>query len=273
MEDALPTISLYASVRDGAQDLIEGVRQWRVCHLLGVGELRRRYVRSRIGQFWLTISTGIFVATIGFVWAHLWNIPVATMLPYVAVSYILWLFISGVLGDATQAFIRTAPFFFNQKMTFSIAIYALAYRQMLILAHNSIIIVVVFVAFAQPVGWSALLALPGLLLATSTGIFIAYLVAVVCTRYRDVAQIVENVLQIGFFVTPVVWKEEFIKDDLRWLVDCNPFAVFLSLVRDPLLGISPPAERWGFALTMALGTAIVALLAIGRYHRRIVYYL
>jgi lipopolysaccharide transport system permease protein len=104
-------------------------------------------------------------------------------------------------------------------------------------------------------------------------ILVAYVVAVVCTRYRDVAQIIENVLQIGFFVTPVVWTEELIREDMRWLVDWNPFAVFLSLVRDPLLGITPSLERWRFALAIFLGTALVALLTIGRYHKRIVYYL
>jgi lipopolysaccharide transport system permease protein len=158
-------------------------------------------------------------------------------------------------------------------MTFSIAIYALAYRQILILAHNSVIILIVFVVFAQPVGWSALFALPGLLLVTSTSVLVAYLVALVCTRYRDVAQIIENLLQIGFFVTPVVWSADFLREDMRWLVDCNPFAVFLSLVRDPLLGVMPPLGHWKLALAISLSTALVVLLVVGRHHRRVIYYL
>jgi homopolymeric O-antigen transport system permease protein len=263
----------YGSVWAGAHELIEGVQQWRVWHLLGSGELRRRYARSKIGQFWLTISTGMFVATIGFVWANLWNMPIARMLPYVAVSYILWLFISGILGDATQAFIKNAPYFFNQKMTFSVAIYALAYRQVLVLGHNAVIIVITYIVFWQPVSWSALLALPGILLTTFISVLVAYLIAVVCTRYRDVGQIVESILQIAFFVTPVLWSVELLKEDVLWLIDYNPFAVFLSLVRDPLLGIVPPLERWTVALSMTLGVSVVALPAIGHYHRRIAYYL
>jgi lipopolysaccharide transport system permease protein len=178
-----------------------------------------------------------------------------------------------MLGDATQAFIKAAPYFFNQRMTFSVAIYALAYRQALVLAHNAVIIVITFIVFLHPAGWTALLALPAILLTTVTGILVAYLIAVICTRYRDVGQIVENLLQIAFFVTPVLWSADFLREEMRWLINCNPFAVFLSLVRDPLLGIAPPMERWMLALSITLGVSAVALPAIGRYHRRIAYYL
>jgi ABC-type polysaccharide/polyol phosphate export permease len=106
-----------------------------------------------------------------------------------------------------------------------------------------------------------------------TSTLAAYLIAVICARYRDVAQIVDNLLQIAFFVTPVIWAADLLRQDMRWLVDCNPFAVFLSLVRDPLLGIPPPLERWTLALALASVTVVVAVPAIGRYHKRIVYYL
>ena len=139
--------------------------------------------------------------------------PVATMVPYVTVSYILWLYIACVLGDAAHAFVKSASFFFNQKMTFSVAIYALVYRQILILAHNAVIIAIVFLVFVRPLGWIALLAIPELILTTITSGLFAYLIAVICTRYRDMAQIVESILQIAFFVTPVLWMVDLLKEE------------------------------------------------------------
>jgi lipopolysaccharide transport system permease protein len=55
----------------GIADLLRGIRKWRLCHLMGLSEIRRRYARSRIGQFWLTISTGVVVAALGLVWSTL----------------------------------------------------------------------------------------------------------------------------------------------------------------------------------------------------------
>ena len=53
----------------GACDIAEGLRNWRIWHLMGTSELRRRYARSRLGQFWLTLSTAITVVTLGAVWS------------------------------------------------------------------------------------------------------------------------------------------------------------------------------------------------------------
>src|SRR5215475_6423740 len=88
----------------GIADLLKGIDNWRLSHLVGLGEIRRRYTRSRIGQFWLTISTGIMVATLGLVWSMLWKMPIADLLPFIAISLIVWTLISGTLGEATTVF-------------------------------------------------------------------------------------------------------------------------------------------------------------------------
>ena len=88
----------------GIADLVKGIDNWRLSHLMGLGEIRRRYTRSRIGQFWLTISTGIMVATLGLVWSMLWKMPIADLLPFIAISLIVWTLISGTLGEATTVF-------------------------------------------------------------------------------------------------------------------------------------------------------------------------
>src|SRR5215470_14923416 len=88
----------------GIADLLKGIDNWRLSHLMGLGEIRRRYARSRIGQFWLTISTGIMVASLGLVWSTLWNMPVEDLLPFVAISLIVWTMITGTLGEAATVF-------------------------------------------------------------------------------------------------------------------------------------------------------------------------
>src|SRR5215470_14628323 len=100
----------------GIADLLSGIDNWRLSHLMGLGEIRRRYARSRIGQFWLTISTGIMIATLGLVWSTLWKMPIADLMPFIAISLIVWTLVSGTLGEATTAFASTGPIFLNQGM-------------------------------------------------------------------------------------------------------------------------------------------------------------
>ena len=66
----------------GVADIAEGLGNWRIWHMLGTGDLRRRYARSRIGQFWLSLSTGLSVIILGFVWSALWNVAPGSLLPH-----------------------------------------------------------------------------------------------------------------------------------------------------------------------------------------------
>src|SRR5215471_11808980 len=79
----------------GTADLLGGIDNWRLSYLMGLGEIRQRYARSRIGQFWVTISTGIVVTVLGLLWSTLWKVPVADLLPFVAISLVVWTMISG----------------------------------------------------------------------------------------------------------------------------------------------------------------------------------
>ena len=257
----------------GIADLLKGIENWRLSHLMGLGEIRRRYARSRIGQFWLTISTGIVVATLGLVWSALWKVPIADLLPFVAISLTVWTMISGTLGDATTVFISTGPIFLNQGTSFSTAIYSLVYRHLLIFLHNLPIIAIAILLFPVPVGLICLIALPGFGLIVLALIWMSYLVAVACVRFRDLTQVVQNGLMVAFFITPVLWKPDQIPADKYYLLSLNPFAALLAVVREPLLGQLPTVDDWTVATVFSIGGFVVALPLIGYCQRRVIYWI
>jgi ABC-type polysaccharide/polyol phosphate export permease len=256
----------------GATDLLKGTDNWRVSHLLGLGEIRRRYVRSRLGQFWLTLSTGIMVAAMGLVWSTLWKVPIAELLPFIAVSLIIWTMITGTIGDATTIFVVAGPIFLNQGMSFSTAIYALVYRHILILLHNLPIIVVTMLLFSVPVSPTILLVLPGFALLLLGLLWSSYLVAILCVRFRDLTQVVQSGLMIAFFITPVLWRPEQIPVDKQYLLSLNPLAAVLAVVREPLLGQLPTLHEWVSAAIFSIGGFAIALPLVGYCQRRIIYW-
>jgi len=256
----------------GIADLMRGIGNWRLCHLMGLGEIRRRYARSRIGQFWLTLSTAIMVTALGLVWSTLWRQPVAELMPFVAISLISWTMISGTLTEAATVFASTAPIFLNQGMSFSAAIYSLVYRQLLIFLHNVPTIVIAMLLFSVPAGGISLMALSGFGLLVLALVWTSYLVAIACVRFRDLTQVVQNVLTITFFITPILWKPDQIPPDKQYLLFLNPFAALLAVVREPLLGQLPSIYDWTAAAIFAIGGFIVALPIIGYCQRRIIYW-
>jgi lipopolysaccharide transport system permease protein len=257
----------------GVADLVRGVDNWRLSHLMGLGEIRRRYARSKIGQFWLTISTGIMVAALGLVWSTLWHVPIADLVPFVAISLVVWTMITGTLGEAATVFPSNGSIFLNQGMSFSTAIYALVYRHLLIFLHNVPIIVIAVLLFSVPAGRLAPVALLGFAFLMLALVWSSYLVAIACVRFRDLTQVVQNGLTVMFFITPVLWKPDQIPPDAYYLLSLNPFAALLAVVREPLLGQLPTLYDWIAAAIFSIGGFAVALPIIGYCQRRIIYWI
>jgi len=259
--------------RRGFNDLAQGLRNWRLWHLMGIGVLRRRYSRSKLGQFWTTITMAVMVTVMGLTWSILWRMPIGEILPYIAGSLVLWTFFTGVIGEATTVMSTSGNYFLNQNISFSIPIYAIVYNQLITLLHNTVIVVIVLILFPRNPGWNIFLFIPGFILTLITLIWVSCAVAILCARYRDVVQLIASILQTAFYVTPVLYRPDFVPAEFQWINLVNPFAVFLSITRDPLFGFAMHWESWLIAFVIAFGGALWALGFVGRFCKRVIYWI
>ena len=273
MNKAASGCSLIGAAASGVDELIGGVRYWRVWHLLGLRELRHRYARSRLGQLWLTLSTAIMVAAMGAVWSLLWKQPLHDLMPFFGVGLIVWYLLLHVWTECTSIFVTHSHIFRNQKMNFSISIFSVIYRNLVMLAYNLIIVVILIVMFGVPVNLYWLQIVPALALTLIILLWSGYLIAMACVRYRDLIQIITNWLQVMFFLTPIIWKPELLPPDYHFIIDYNPLAQLMNLLRNPLLGQPVSWWTWSATLLMAFGGALMALPVIGRYQRRIIFWM
>lgn len=257
----------------GLEELVGGARNWRVWHLLGLNELRQRYVRSRLGQLWLTLSTGIMIATLAVVWSLLWQSPLRELMPFLGIGLIMWGFLSQVLTECTLIFVTHAHLYRNQKMNFSISVYSIIYKNTVMLAHNLIIVVILIVGFGVPVNWYLLQIVPALVLTWIVMAWSGYVIAMLCVRYRDIVQVITNWLTVLFFITPVFWKPSFLPSQYHFIIDYNPLAQYVDLLRNPFLGEPVSAYTWMVTIAIALGGGVLALPVIGRYQRRVIFWM
>ena len=253
------------------RDLVAGLRKWRLWGLMGWQDIRLRYRRSALGPFWLTLSMGVLVGTLGFLYSTLFKTDVADYLPFLALGFLAWGLISGIITDGCTAFINSERFIKQIKLPFSTFVYQMIWRNFIIFAHNFAVYIVVAIVFGIWAGSAALLLIPGILLIAATAVWIGLLFGMICARFRDVPQIVASVLQIAFFLTPIIWKPELLENRIVF-VQINPFFHFVELVRAPLLGQAPTALTWVVALGVTVGGWLVTFLFFRRFRNRIPYW-
>jgi lipopolysaccharide transport system permease protein len=268
---AFPPFLLSATI-DGVEELLGGIHHWRVAHLIGVRELRHRYARSKLGQLWLTLSTGVMIGVLSVVWSLLWNQPIHELVPFIGVSLVIWNYLSQVLIDCTGVFVGQGSLYRNQKMNFSVSIYSVIYRNTIMLGHSLSIIVVLIIAFKVPVNWYLMQIVPAFALTSIAMVWSGYLIAMICVRYRDVIQVIATWLTILIYITPVMWKPDFLPRQYHWIIEFNPLAQFLEILRNPLLGQPVSSYGWLSTTVLALGGGLIALVVIGRYKRRIIFW-
>ena len=252
-------------------DIVRGARASHLWGLLGWQDIRRRYRRSVLGPFWLTISMGILVAVLGTLYGTLLKVEVTDYVPYLALGFIVWTLISGLITDGCSAFIGAESIIKQVGLPLSVHVYRMVWRNLIIFFHNAAIFAAVAALFEIWPGWSGLLALPGLVLLCLNGVWAGLLLGIISARFRDVPPIVQSIVRIAFFATPIIWLPELLPG--RALVlDFNPFFHFLELVRAPLLGQTPGFISWLAVLGITLGGWLLTFALFRSYRWRIAYW-
>jgi ABC-type polysaccharide/polyol phosphate export permease len=253
-------------------DLIEGLYRYQLWGTMAWQDIRLRYRRSILGPFWITLSMAILVGTLGFLYGSLFGIELHEYLPFLTLGFIFWGLLAGALNEACAAFTGAESYIKQMRLPFSIHVLQLVWRNVIILAHNFLVFVAIAVIFAiwpTPV-W--LLALPGLAILVLNVTWSALLLGMICARFRDVPQIVDSLLRVAFFLTPILWMPELLPERALF-VELNPFHHFMEVVRAPLLGQAPDLLSWIVVGSITVAGWIAAVAVFRRFRASIPYWI
>jgi lipopolysaccharide transport system permease protein len=150
----------------------------------------------------------------------------------------------------------------SMRMPYFVHAVRVVVRTIIGLAHNVPVVIVVFALFGIWPGATGLWALPGFTLWTLDAFATCLALGTLCARFRDIPPIVGSLMQIAFFVTPIMWQPQQLGTHGWWL-KLNPFNDVLEVVRQPLLGNTPTLHMWAAAIAFSVGFwAITALLFV-----------
>ncbi len=256
-------------------DFKDGLIKWRIWFLLAYQDIRLRYRRSILGPFWLTLSMAITVYSMGFLYGHLFHIELKDYFPYLVAGMLAWSLISMSLNDLTDTFISYESLLKEIKLPYTLHIQRIAVRNMLIFFHNMIVMLPIYVLFHESAHLNVhtLFLLPCLFLIYINAVFFGLLLAMIAARYRDISQLIKNLIQVVFFITPVMWNPSVLPANKLFFVWGNPIYPFVEMIRAPLLGNLPAFSIIATSLGITVLTIIFSFIIFTRYRSRIIYWL
>jgi ABC-type polysaccharide/polyol phosphate export permease len=222
-----------------------------------------RYRRSRIGPLWETINVLVSILGVTLVSSSvLGSGSLVQAMPYVGLGIISWSAIATVITEGTTVFTKHASHIRGTSMGIDLYVGRTVFGSLITFCHHLILYAFGVLLLPIDVHWTNLLAIPGIVLFYANAMWIVPFLGLLCARFRDIEQIIRNLVQLAFFVTPVFWKYDAISADRKFIVDYNPLFYFLEIIRDPLLGQVPTVRAY---LVVVVGTAAGYLLLYVAY--------
>lgn len=233
---------------------------------LAKNDFKTKYAGSYLGIFWafvqpiVTILVYWFVFSVGLKSGNVQNYPFVL---YLVSGIVPWFFFQDALNSGTNALIEYN--YLVKKVVFKISILPIVKIVSALFVHAF------FVVFSLVLCWLYGYA-PGLhtvqiiYYSVCTFLFslgLVYATSAIVIFFRDLTQIIGIVLQVGVWMTPIMWDLNMLSNHplVMKLFKFNPMYYIVSGYRDAMLGKVWFWERWGWTLYFWVIT--VVLFALG----------
>jgi len=253
---AAATASFGEEFKNACNDLVTSFKNTRIWFALGLNDVVARYRGSVLGPFWITLTTAVFVLGIGLLYAGLMNVPVDRYIPWMTTGLVVWSLISQVVLEGADAFVAASDVLRQAALPAPLFVWRVIWRNVLTFVHQLPVLIIVGLWFGYLLHVRLGEAAIGFALVLINVSWFALAFAAICARFRDLKQILASLIQLLFFLSPVLW----IPNEMRGLsghpTAASPVAQVLALLHGPTGGEPLHLRSVAYLLLMALNPIV-----------------
>ncbi len=251
----------------GIRDLVNGAKLYHVWLYQAYYELSAKYKRTILGSLWITSNMIFTSLAVAIVFGSIFGRNLQEVLPYMMAGNLVGTTALFVLYEAPEMYIGSGGIIKNHAYPFTYFAFEGVSRKIILFFHNLVAfyIAMFIIGAASIPHWSIILGLPLLCIGLLTW---GTLIGMLSARFRDLRFLLPNLGHLLFFMTPIYWHYELLKDN-HWIADLNPLYAMVSIVRMPLLGVPPSDQNWAMAFGICALGVILWLIFFSMFRRRI----
>jgi lipopolysaccharide transport system permease protein len=226
---------------------------------------KSRYKSTGMGIFWAVASPVLFLLTFYLLFKVVLPLNIPNYASHLFIGLVVWTWFQGTTMESVSAIVGNASLV-NQPR-FPVAALPLASATSnLVTLCLTLPLLMVILWFEGAVLGRAILFLPILVLAQFIFVLsVAYLVAALNVRFRDLQYIVPIILQLGYFATPIFYDVSSVPPSALTYLQLNPMLTLIESYRDILMRNEIPNIRAVFLVFVA---SCLLLAASYRYFIR-----
>ncbi|MEN3141369.1 ABC transporter permease [Ochrobactrum sp. WV_118_8] len=226
------------------------------------GELKGRFARSYLGGAWFILHPLAQALIFSIVLSEVMRARLPTMdnssaYPiYLLSGMAAWGLFSEILNRSISVFVDQASVL--KKIAFPRLCLPIIIWGTAIINHVLLLaaIGVIFAFFGHNPNINWLYLIIGILIISSLAFGLGVFLGVLNVFVRDIGQVMIVIMQLWFWLTPIVYVSSVVPENLRALIDYNPMTGLVSLYQNVLLLDQPPT------LISLLPSSTIAVIAI-----------
>jgi ABC-2 type transport system permease protein/lipopolysaccharide transport system permease protein len=259
-------------ITEAVSDITDGLKLAPLWTSLGWDQTLARFRRTVLGPFWLTANLLAISFSRSVVFGGLMGTDYRATFALVVSGVLSWSLIGGPLGESAGLFMSSAGTMMSQKLPLSFYVFLMMYRTCINFVAQllALWVVLLVLRLGAPPSWQILFGLP---ITVCTITMMGLVVAFPSARFRDLGQLVGSIVQLLFFITPVIWAPINMTHRQRIMAQYNPFAHLLAIVREPLLGHAPSMNDWTWAISTLIISTVAAIAVLSLYRKRVIFWL
>jgi len=233
-----------------------------VLYDMAINQLKVKYAGSRLGIWWAVIIPLLLALSINFVFEVISRITVVNYTIFVLSGILPWLFFTGALSEATNAFVANVSILKQSRCPHEFLPVSVILSNLLNFFIGFIFLLPLFLF----INLKTITLLPVLLAVIALqAVFIIGLGLIFSTLnvfFRDLTHFLSIAFTVWFWVTPIFYTVEMIHEKLRWIFTFNPLAAFILFYRDIIFYCRMPEPAtflwvifWAF-FSLLLGVSV-----------------
>lgn len=174
--------------------------------------------------FWILASFFIITLAKTFIFSNLLNIDAVEYFFYLSFFLAIWQFLNNCIVSSLNIFFRNQlPLNFQIK---PLELITIKYTEYLIHFSIKLIIIIILNIFFNKINF--LILIDNLLIFFFICYCLTIISSIVGVFYRDLVQFISSMMQISFFLTPILWLPILVKSYLIQFLKYNPFYYIIN---------------------------------------------
>lgn len=235
-------------------------------------QLTLRYRRTSLGFLWTLLNPLLTMVVTSIVFSMIMKWSLKSFAIFLFSGLVPWILFSNCLAQGAQALLNNEGLIKKVYVPKQVFVVSVTAGILIDAIFSAVALFLMALAIGAPLSWSLIILPINFLLLFLFSLGLALSLSVATVYFRDLPNIIGVLLQMGYYLTPIIYPISMVPEKYRWIFNLNPMTGFVEIFRMPIHeGILASMDSYLLVALLAIVSFVFGVFIFRRYDKYIVF--